>query len=336
MDDKILTAMASDMKIIKFTDESDSQYCNRILYSAIACWIKTVAADKMLGSGDDSGVSRHHILNRCTQILNELLLRYPTSRSWFLPEIDLDSPISLIRSRLIRHGDILNVGFNTNLILAKEEAVPICESFATHKGVLLSPQTHYSGIAVIGSPLPLNVPYLIMQDSVSWFNEYIQSAWWEKCSCFDENIQYYNAEKKSRNNYSGWQSLKPMPTNGIILARRTVNNAEYEYFLLKEKSGIQFIHRIDHFLQEIGEYRKFMFALRSLADNKIPCQISIHGDHVLLKIWVYLPQNELNFLESYAWPHNSVSDVLEWDMQLNIWSYIRPHFEAVGFVIMEA
>lgn len=331
----ILTAMASDMKINKYMDESDSQYCNRILYSAIACWIKTAAVDKMIGNIDYSGVSRRHILNRCTQILKELLLRYPTSNSWFLLENDVESPISLIRSRLIRHGDILNIGFNTNLILAKEEVVPICESFATYKGILLSPKTSYSGIAVIGSAIPVDEHYIIAQDSISWFNEYIQSAWWEKCSSLDETTQYYNAEKRSRNNYSGWQSLMPKSANGIIFARRTVNNAEYEYILLKEKSGVWFIHRIDRFLQEIGEYRKFMFALRSLANNKVPCQISIHGDHVLLKIWVYLPQNELNFLESYAWPHNSVSDVLEWDIQLDIWSFIRPHFEALGFEIME-
>lgn len=336
MDDKILTAMASDMKINKYTNESDFQFCNRILYSAIACWIKTVAADKVLGSADDFGVSRHHILNRCSSVLNEFLLRHPASYSWFLPEADEDNPVSLIRSRLIRHGDLLNVGFNTNLILAKEKIVPTCESFATYKGLLISSQTSYSGISVIGPPLPVDASRPEIQDSVSWFNEYVRSAWWEKCSNPDENIQYYNAGKPARNNYSGWQSVMPAPINGFILTRKTINNAGYEYCLLKEQSGIQYMHRLDSFMQETGEYRKMMFALRCLADNKVPCQVNIQSDHVLLKIWVHLPQNEFTLLESYAWPHNSVSDVLEWDMQVSIWSFIRPCFEALGFVIMEA
>ncbi|MCI6043267.1 hypothetical protein MR857_08010 [bacterium] len=336
MEDKILNAMASDMKITKYTTESDSQYCNRILYSAMACWIKTVAADKVLGNNDNSGVSRRHILDRCTPILNELLLRYPVSRSWFLPETNADNPISIIRSRLIRHGDLLNVGFNTNLILANQEIVPTNESFATYRGVLLSPQTYYSGIALLGTALPVDTSRPTMQDNLAWYSEYIQSAWWEKCNSLDENTQFYNASKRSRNNYSCWQSLMPAPTNGVIFARRTVYNAGYEYFLIKEKYGNHYVHRIDPFIQEMGEHRNFMFALRSLSENKIPCQITLHSDYVQLKMWVHLPQDELSLLESYAWPHNSVSDVLEWDMQLNIWSFIRPFLEALGFGIMEA
>ena len=79
-----------------------------------------------------------------------------------------------------------------------------------------------------------------------------------------------------------------------------------------------------------------MFALRSLSENKIPCQITVHSDHISLKMWVRLPQKELTLLESYAWPHNSISDVLEWDMELSVWSITRPFFEALGFKIMEA
>ena len=85
MDDKILAAMASDMNITKYKTESESQYCTRILYSAVACWIKTAATDKVLGSDENSGVSRRHIIDRCVPILNELLLRHPLSKQWFMP-----------------------------------------------------------------------------------------------------------------------------------------------------------------------------------------------------------------------------------------------------------
>lgn len=336
VDDTILETMASDMKIIRYITESDFQYCNRILYSAIACWIKTVATDKLLTS-NNLGVSRQHILSRCTPILNELLLRYPFSRSWFIPEKDVDNPISLIRSRLIRHGDLLNVGFKTNLILAKQKIIPLNESLAIYKGILLNPETYYSGIATLGLPLSLDMPphHIHIQENIDWFNNYIKNAWWEKINKWNENIQFYNASIKTRNNYSCWQSDMPIPTNGIILARTVANNLSSEYMLIKVNYGNYYIHRIDSFLQEMNEYRRFMFALRSLSQNKIPCQITMYDDHVLLKIRVHLPQNELRLLESYAWPHNSISDVLEWDIQLNIWSFIRPFFEALGFRIME-
>lgn len=336
MDDKILAAMASDMKITKYKTESESQYCTRILYSAIACWIKTAAADKVLGSDENSGVSRRHIIDRCVPILNELLLRHPLSKPWFMPDADAENPISLIRTRLIRHGDLLNVGFNTNLILANQGTVPLNESVASYMGVLLNPQTYYSGIATLGNPVSARTPSLQIVDTVSWFNEYINSAWWEKVNGFDESTQFYNASCTARNNYSCWQSIMPTTTKDVIFARRTVNNAGYEYFLIKLRYGNHYIHRIDPFLQEIGEHRRFMFALRSISETEIPFQITVHSDHIALKMWVHLPQKELTLLESYAWPHNSISDVLEWDMELSVWSAIRPFFEALGFKITEA
>ena len=336
MDDKILAAMASDMNITKYKTESESQYCTRILYYAVACWIKTAATDKVLGSDENSGVSRRHIIDRCVPILNELLLRHPLSKQWFMPEADAENPVSLIRTRLIRHGDLLNVGFNTNLILANQAIVPLNESVAAYKGVLLNPQTYYSGIATLGNLVSAYTSSSQIIDAVSWFNEYINSAWWEKVNGFDESTQFYNASCTSRNNYSCWQSIMPASAKDIVFARRTVNNAGYEYFLIRLKYGNYYIHRIDPFLQEIGEHRRFMFALRSLSENKIPCQITVHSDHISLKMWVRLPQKELTLLESYAWPHNSISDVLEWDMELSVWSITRPFFEALGFKIMEA
>lgn len=336
MEDKILTAMASEMNIHKFSNESASQYCNRILYSAMACWIKTVAADKMLGSSENSGVSKRHILDRCTSVLKELLIRYPVAKSWFTSDSDENNPISLIRARLIRHGDLLYVGFNTNLILAKQRIIPLNESIATYKGVLLASHFYYSGIAALGNLVSEDFPHAHMDDTISWFTEYIESAWWKKSIDFDESTQFFNALCGSKNNYSCWQTVMPTSVKGIILARRTVNNAGFEYFLTKEKNGQYYIHRIDSFLQELGEHRRFMFALRSLSENKVPCQITTYSDHVALKIWVRLPQKELTLLESFAWPHNSIADMLEWDMEVCVWSIIQPVFEALGFKIKEA
>jgi len=75
MEYRILHAMAADLGIFKYENESESQYCNRVLYSAMASWIKAVALDQPVTSGqmDNPGVSRRHISDKCTAILNEML-----------------------------------------------------------------------------------------------------------------------------------------------------------------------------------------------------------------------------------------------------------------------
>lgn len=334
MEGKILAAMAEDLKIEKYTAESDNRYCSRVLYSALACWIKAVSLDKTIGSNENDGVSRRHIYNRCKPILNQMLLRYPSSKSWFEVSSQTDDPISLLRSRLIRHGDLLNVGFHTNLILSKEAIQPLSSSLASFIGSLIVSAKAYSGIAVIGS-YESDYKHLDIQSSTTWLESYANDAWWEQCERLDEGIQYYHASRKSKNNYSIWQSTQPEKNAGVILARRSININAYEYFLLKIGETTK-VHRIDPFLCEIGEHRRIMFALRSAARNNAPCKATLFQDHVHIQLWSFLPQKELLLLETYAWPYNTIEDKLEWDMPLQIWTCIKPTLEALGLEITEA
>lgn len=338
MNDKILSAMASDMRISKYESESDAQYCIRILYSAVACWIKTAAADMPLRCEVNSGVSRRHIVDRCAPVLNELLLRYPQAKQWFVPDsdTDVDTAVKQIRTRLIRHGDLLNVGFNTNLILSSKDKFSLSDSITVHKGMLLDPVINYQGIATLCTLAEHSMPHSEIIDTITWFKEYIGNVRWEKCNDFDQNSEFFNASQFVKNNLSCWQSKTPKSVMNIVLARRTVNNNQHEYYLIKLKNGDRFVHTIDPFFCDVTEHRRFFFALRTISNNKIPCRITAYSDHVFLQMWVHLPQKELTLLESYAWPHQNISDVLSWDMDIGVWAAIRPFLEALGFKIMES
>lgn len=334
MTDKILHAMAADLKIKQYTNETSIQYCNRILYSALACWIKTTALDRPIGSIPNSGVSRRHIFDRCSTVFDELLTLCPGSMPWFSFEKPTEHPVSVIRSRLIRNGDLLNVGFDTNLILARKSVVAISDNLEVHHGIIYSPEVFYTGVATVAQS-KLHFSKTENNNSVDWLKEYIKRAWWEKVAISDASVQYYYAKGKSRNNYKLWQSSFPEEPTNVVLARRSVNVNDYEYFLVKGENR-NYIHRIDPLLHDLGEHRRFIFALRSMVNNKPPCEILVYQDHVHIKLWSYLPQAELSLLESYAWPHSSISDVLEWDMPHSIWQCIEPKLRALGLEIMEA
>ena len=62
---EIIAAMAADMNIKKFNNETDLQFVQRVLYSATACWVKAAALDRNIGDENvDTGVSKKHIYEK--------------------------------------------------------------------------------------------------------------------------------------------------------------------------------------------------------------------------------------------------------------------------------
>ena len=336
MKDRILYAMASDLGIDRFENESEMGYCSRVLYSAMASWVKAAALDRPVTSiqGDVPGVSRRHIFDKCTTVLNEMLKRYPESRPWFEMEPETGNPIGVLQGRLIRHGDLLQVGFGTNLILAGSSQMPLSGNVECRKGEILLQDTYYSGIAmlqkiqesIIFKPEPVT-------DVTGWFEDFVHFAWW-KTEGIDKDVQYFNAYKKSKNNHSCWQSERPKPVEGIWFARRNICQNGYEYYLLRQDEYL-YEHRVDPFLQKVSEHRRFMMAMRHMAGNDVPIDVYHYTDHVLVKLRIHLPQKENSLLETFAWPHNSITDKLEWDMGELVWEFVKPHLCGLGIKLIE-
>lgn len=336
MTDEMMVTMATDLRVRQFANESLPQFINRLLYSAMACWIKTAALDRpvLFHTDGDLGISRRHILERCDSVLAEMLSRFPTSKPWFVTPLGNEKAIQLLRSRLIRHKDLLNVGFQTNLTLAPKSVIPISPDLECGKGYLMDPSFSYSGIAMIRR----RQTECCFEDSdrinsYEWLKDYIKSAWW-KSADLPEDVEYFNPFRKVRSNYGCWQDTPPAPVEGIIFARRNASPLPAEYLLVMPGENTR-LHYIDSFLHETGEYRRFQFALRKIVDNDLATDVRIYQDHVHLKLSFYLPEWENRLLESFAWPYNSVSDKLEWDMPLSIWAYIKIHLEKLGIVVRE-
>ena len=336
MIDEMIVTMATDLRVRQFANESLPQFTNRLLYSAMACWIKTAALDRPVSfhPDGDSGISRRHILDRCDNVLSEMLCRFPSSKPWFETALGNETAIQLLRSRLIRHKDLLNVCFQTNLTLAPESVIPISPDLEYGKGYLLDPSFSYSGIAMIRGR---QTEYRIEDDerinAHEWLKNYIKSAWWKSAS-LPEGVEYFNPFRKVRSNYGCWQDTPPAPVEGIIFARCNTSPLPVEYLLVKPGENAR-LHYIDSFLRETWEYRRLQFALRKVIGNGLAVDAKVYRDHIHLKLSFYLPEWENRLLESFAWPYNSVSDKLEWDMPLSIWAYIKIHLEKLWIVVRE-
>ena len=162
----------------------------------------------------------------------------------------------------------------------------------------------------------------------------MQTAWWEPFDVSkEEGLEYFNDRRATPNMYKCWETLIPKTKDKFMIVRRPVNVVSHEYLILNIQNNK--MHRIDPVLKDLGEHRRFMFGLRAAANNPVPGQITKYQDHVHLKIRTYLPSKETQLLETFAWPHNSINDRLEWDMSIPVWNYIEPFLSALGMAIRE-
>ena len=118
------------------------------------------------------------------------------------------------------------------------------------------------------------------------------------------------------------------------MSRARIDKNGYEYFLMR-KDEYLYGHQIDSFLQEMGEHRRFMIVMRYMADNAVPVQVERYSDHISVKLRIHLPQKESTLFETYAWPHNAATDRLEWDMDEDVWGFIKPHLYQLGLKLIE-
>lgn len=335
MEKDLLQTVAFDLGITRYSSESNTQFNNRVIYSAMACWIKAACQDQPINGNQSEGVSRRHIHDKCSQILSAFLRRYHSSEPWFASDDVNNDVIILLRSRLLRHQEILNVGFNTNVALSTVRYEYLSEDLEVIHGMLFLPGSRYEGIALTQKPtFAENATIATTVPVNQWLDEYIKSAWWESYDVSkEEGLEYFDARKVTSNMYKCWQSLMPQTVDKYIVVRRPVNVISHEYLLVNTRSNK--MHRIDPVLKDFGEHRRFMFGLRAAANNAVPGQISKYPDHVHLKMRTYLPAKETQLLESYAWPHSSINDKLEWDMSIPVWNYISPFLIALGMAIRE-
>jgi hypothetical protein len=135
---KLFNKVADDLRITKFSFESESQYYSRLIYSAIGNWILHCVNDKSITESDEQfGVSKSYLLRRCASILNDLLEMCPQAKSWFFSEEidDCSGVVKYIRDIYEFTGYLVSGGHNTSLVLPKYCNVAIEDHLVLIRGI---------------------------------------------------------------------------------------------------------------------------------------------------------------------------------------------------------
>ena len=333
MSENIIETMASDLGVHCFQNESLESFRCRVIYSAMACWIKAIAMDQPVYSSV-LGVSRRYVYERSKAIFDTMCRMYPESQKWFVLPDENDHPVVLIRKRLLKHGDLLNEGFNTSIVLTHSYSKQITSEFETVYGIILSKDVEYSGIATIRKNISESYDFSeSISDAPTWLRDFLKNVSWFSDSNILNNTEYFDPFTKQKNNYSAWNNYPPRTIKDLYLTRIPVNKKNYEYFLVKPKYNLS--HKIDPFFIIQGYHIRIMNALRVLANNMTEAKVKEYYSHVKLQLNTSLPDEINVLLECYAWPYHNIKDRHCWIMDPFIWRFIAPYIENLGIRITE-
>ena len=324
--------MSSDLGINQFDKESQSQFRIRVIYSAMACWIKAITLDRSAGCNDNisRGVSRRHLYDRSHEVFEAMIGVFPEVEEWFTCKALSEHPTEIIRERLINHGDLLNEGFDTNIVLSSCRNESILPELDVVYGEILESNIQYMGISTVRASVNPTVNNVVI-NATDWFHAFVKEAWWSSALPDMSAMQYFNPKCTSSNNYSAWQDSQI--NSDIVLSRTSINETGYEYYLFKNNYTL--CHKLDPFLQGLGCHIRIMYALRSISENRIKAVVRHSNENKLLKLNAFLPVKEMSLLESYAWPLNSIDDKLNWIINNSIWEYLEQYLNAIDVDIVE-
>lgn len=331
-----ISDIASDLNIEKEEWESENQFLCRVLYSAMACWIKYISLDRPVSDIDGIGASKKHIEEKSAYILENMLKIFPSAKKWFDPiSPDEKSPTRLIRSRLVQNGDLESIGFNTLLTLAKKKNIPIGNGISQITGILL-PESNlfYSGISVLGittQPKQKNTE----KSSKEWLKDYCENSLWEDERPAKGVFEYFTPEVKGESEVLWKDSrLKTENMTGEIrlLRYKTFNNVCHYYLEKQTVYGTVKYQKLSEFDETLGQHIRIEYALRQAAGTSPGAKIFKYKRHIVVNFpFDELPLDILSFFESFAWPCDNISDIRNWILPISLLETVQDKLLKLGF-----
>lgn len=332
--DNIFVKIADDLKITKFDNESDTEYMQRLTYSAISCWIKAISLDQFVGQANGCcGVSKKHLTEKAVLILNEYLNNFPTIKEWFVADKDIKDAVKLLENRLYQSGDLCYIGFGTNVILSRPYEKQISKNTIQIIGKVQDDDAKYSGIAMLKSSDYTN--YVSGESNhFKGYKDFILSCKWTQGEIPSYDKEYFNPINKTSAVSKCWQAEKVNFVNGIRFVR-VMKGFKYEYALERYMNNAYHYCIIDPFLIEQREHVRMLISIKKESGSSVKAKAVEFEDYIRLNLYTLLPKQESKWIELLAWPTRNVFDMFEWKIRKTDWDFIKNIILNTGISIQE-
>ena len=296
----LLSAVARQYGILRGTNEEESEWKTRLIYSI--CGMMAYAS---LWDDSEETVSIIHLKRKVKNILSNYKLLYPElSGSLPYKSEELENEIdNLFLSAGVVYHNLYRIAPSIN----REEL--FC-GILFQRGVALDNISCVSGTGFY-SKQQGEATYDGVKDMFGLETENLQALWnrtlsassWKPTSAFTYNTEYLRLKPPFSRKY--W--VNEPDKNGVVSILRTgVKGSELYYLYRYTSKGLE-ASPLPHWMVESHNYRSLACACLSAYGTLPPIEYSEDGAIVHLHMNYLLPPRELEFLKLYSWPETCVS-----------------------------
>lgn len=329
----IIKRIATDLRIRRAPGEKQECFFSRIVYSALSMWIRysTLDEDIFDHSAGKIGMSKRYILNKCQTFIDNMIELYPSIESWFYPEKENVNPTEIVRNRLHQCGELVDVGFFTDIALPYYEECSINEKVSVVRGIRSEAISKMTGLAQIKyvekedhNSVHLFDFYGVRDKSaISRLDEYLQLAKWNKRTAINGQIFNKYGMKPFSNS---WESNCILKDHDISIYRNPMHQqGNRDYCFIKKVNNCIYISQISDYLIDQYEVRRFMYGLKGKVNNPVRAKYKRHDDKKIVELNLFngLPTREESVLFLLGWPMNNINDKYNLLFNNEVWEFIR-------------
>lgn len=346
MSNILIDSIAKDLNIIRFKNEAIEFFGNRIIYSAVAAWIRTALLGKSYSDidldNDELDVDVMHLIQRVKPIASALISTIPHSDKWFFSE-----ELSSMASNCVRK--IL-----WNMVLCNEVAVmnnrrrmsisPKKKLEFGNNSIVLggtSWQTSDRKISTFGFGRwikskseglyklndELSIPSI---SALDWLNRLLKDAPWS--NKMPEGDFKLFVPEQTKWHKDSWIICNILDTpQGISLIKNRVG----AYILVKKDGDIIKTVLLDQWYHKTKEICRIMYAISARVGKPSCFEVTLYDDCVFVHIHSRIPKAEERLILLTSWPYKNISDPFIKVIPMILWNDVKNVIENLGIQCIE-
>lgn len=336
--------ISEDLNIHKFNNESESEFSQRLIYSAAAMWVKTLVYGNSLKDLRDEKVVKFpdimYVQTHLKKVLETYLKCFDVNQDWLevdkKDEMEVDSGLAgeiiqemiytleigkingrelcAVPVKYVKHGRWNKVYGNRSF------SDEIC-SVGVSQWTMANIENSFTDISRI-----------ITVDGVNYYNEMVKKFPWKR---IELNSTYDIFKVGSLNRYSKcWIQYKSdRLAQGIHLLRES-NQFDPGYLLIMKKDEEILVTTLDPWYSKTKEIYRIMYALNEQNGTKAQFRVKDYGEYMVFYYASALPDYENRIIHSLSWPYRDYADNCARIIPSTFWDVVEQLIKSIGVEIM--
>lgn len=303
MGDYILN-IGEALGIKKYAGEKDQRFYARVVYSALSEWMFSIASADIHGENIDSYVSKAKMHRESSSVLSSFIESKPAIKEWFYPT-DSTDPINLIRDPLFASKSLIDIGYRSQVALAKRNnTVPVIGINYNKTGLL----SFSSGDKEVIAEELLQQFGFGEEGYETFLNKYLRQCKW---SDFDDKTSYeYFDAHRSKVFSDCWDSNITHIKDEVVMSRRLLSFGVYDYKLIRIDDGKIYQAKLSQYAQHeaVRDTQRLMYALKAKYGNKAQVKVDKYQKYTIIHFWSKLPPTVDKYMRYIGWPMEDIEN----------------------------